>query len=119
MPKFTKLCPSGRIPHSRLRTRRAGLDVPDVKLGLLLPQEPGIATEVVDDKYIVVDGVVLSVEWSDRPDQHTVFRKLAIRAAGGPNMAVVAVRLTESECAIAVGSTGAPPRRLLCTEAAW
>ena len=95
------------------------LTLEDVKLGTFSAQKTRIATESLDDKYIIVDGVILFVEWLDRPDQYTGFRKVAIRAAGGPNVAAVAVRLTESECAIAVGSTGAPPHRLLCTEAAW
>ncbi|MFC5748801.1 FAD binding domain-containing protein [Actinomadura rugatobispora] len=65
------------------------------------------------------DLVVLSVRWQGAVGDRTAFARTAVRAAGGPNTASVAVRLGRGHCGIAVGSTGSVPHRLPHAEAVW
>ncbi|WP_103349756.1 FAD binding domain-containing protein [Amycolatopsis sp. CA-128772] len=61
--------------------------------------------------------LLLSLNWA--PGGHTAFAKAAVRAAGGPNIASVAVRRTAARAAVAVGMPGRLPARLPSAEKCW
>lgn len=66
---------------------------------------------------------IISVRWEMTTTKRTVFRKVGVRAAGGPNLGAIAIcwdgPIAPEKCAIAVGSTGSTPHRLPRAEAQW
>ncbi|GAA3551085.1 hypothetical protein GCM10022222_38300 [Amycolatopsis ultiminotia] len=69
------------------------------------------------DLFINHNFLLLSLNWT--PGGAAAFGKVAVRAAGGPNIASVAVRRTADSAAVAVGMPGAVPTRLRSAEKCW
>jgi CO/xanthine dehydrogenase FAD-binding subunit len=69
------------------------------------------------DLFINRNLLLLSLKWEAGGD--TAFAKAAVRAAGGPNIASVAVRRTDGARAVAAGMPGSTPTRLRAAEKCW
>jgi CO/xanthine dehydrogenase FAD-binding subunit len=71
----------------------------------------------LDDLFLARQALLLSIHW--RTGGPTAFAKVAIRAAGGPNVMSAAVRRGGATCAVAIGAPGVLPQRLTTAETLW
>jgi CO/xanthine dehydrogenase FAD-binding subunit len=95
------------------------LAVGAVAHGLLRHSPREETTSRLQDMFLAQQTLLLAARWGVGGEQQSAFAKVAVRAAGGPNVVSAAVCRDAAACAVAIGAPGSLPHRLTVTESRW